>query len=471
MSGVIGIFGTKRQNVASTAYYGLYALQHRGQAACGIVVNDDGVFSTCKDEGLVSEVFTSEKLSKLTQGNMALAHVKYGIEGYGGRENVQPIVINHIYGSIAVAHSGSLVNAYDLRLELEKKGSVFVSKSDADIIAQTIIRERLSVDSIEEAVALAMPRFKGSTTIVVMSSSKMVAACDVKGIRPLCYGKRDDGAYVIASETSALDAVGAKFVRDIIPGEIVVFTSEGVKSNTDACRKVKPALCVFEYVYFARPDSVINGLSVHEARVRIGTALAKSHPADADVVIGVPDSGIDAAIGYAKGSGIPYEIGFIKNKYIGRTFIVPGQKVREDLVRIKLNAVSSVVKDKRVVLVDDSIVRGTTSAKIVKLLREAGAKEVHMRISSPPFLFPCYYGTDVPSKDYLIACQHSIDEIKNIIDVDSLGYLEQEFFEELKSENNCGFCTACFDGKYPTIAPTYTGKLRFETKLSERTEK
>ena len=471
MSGVLGIFATKRQNLAGSAFYGLYALQHRGQAACGIVVNDDGVFTTYKDEGLVSEVFTPDSLAKFPQGNMALAHVQYGVEGYGGRENVQPIVINHMYGSIAVAHSGCLVNSYDLRVELEKKGSVFVSKSDADIIAQTIIRERLSTGSVEEAVALAMPRFKGAISIVVMSSSKMVAACDVKGIRPLCFGKKSDGTYVVASETSALDAVGAKFVRDIVPGEVVVFTEEGVKSNTDACGKVKPALCVFEYVYFARPDSIINGLSVHEARVRIGMALAKMHPADADVVIGVPDSGIDAAVGYAKGSGIPYEIGFIKNKYIGRTFIVPGQKVREDLVKIKLNAVSSVVKDKRVVLVDDSIVRGTTSAKIVKLLREAGAKEVHMRISSPPFLNPCYYGTDVPSKDYLIACKHSVEEIRQIIDVDSLGYLEQSFFEELKSETNCGFCTACFDGKYPTIAPTYTGKLRFETKLSERTDK
>ena len=468
--GAFAVYSQKRQNVVGTTYYGLFALQHRGQEACGVVVNDDGVFNTYKDEGLVSEVLTPSVMSKLGQGNMALGHVKYGVEGFGGRENAQPIVINHLFGSIAVAQNGSLVNGYDLRTDLESRGSIFYTKSDAEIIAQVIIRERLACGSIEDAVARAMPQLKGAISIVVMSPTKIIAARDEYGIRPMCFGKREDGSYIIASESCALDAVGATFVRDVLPGEIVIFGEDGVKSIADRCNKVKPALCVFEYIYFARPDSVINGLSVHDARVRAGISLAKTHPVDADVVIGVPDSGIDAAIGYAKGSGIPYELGFIKNKYIGRTFIVPGQKVREDMVRIKLNAVSAVVKGKRVVLVDDSIVRGTTSAKIVKLLREAGASEVHMRVSSPPFLNPCYYGTDIASKDFLIACHHTVDEIRKLIGVDTLGYLKAEFIDELKSEINPGFCTACFDGQYPTQAPSHKGKFKFETKLCERTE-
>ena len=362
--GVFGIYSPETQDVAHVAYYGLFALQHRGQESCGIVVNDDGVFSSHKDAGIVNDVFTPVTLGRLGQGNMALGHVRYGTTGATGRKNAQPIVINHNKGTMAIAHNGNLVNSSELREELELQGSIFHTTSDTEVISYIITKERLSAPSIEEAVNRTMNRIRGAYSLVVMSPSKMIAARDENGFRPLCYGKRVDGSYVIASESCALDAVGAEFIREIRPGEILVFGKEGIRSITDHCDKAPERFCVFEYIYFARPDSVINGCSVHEARVRAGEFLADSYPVEADVVIGVPDSGLDAAIGYSRRSGIPYEIGFLKNKYIGRTFIAPGQKSREDRVRIKLNVISSVVKGKRVVLVDDSIVRGTTSARI-----------------------------------------------------------------------------------------------------------
>ena len=416
--GVFGIYSPETQDVAHVAYYGLFALQHRGQESCGIVVNDDGVFSSHKDAGIVNDVFTPDTLGRLGQGNMALGHVRYGTTGATGRKNAQPIVINHNKGTMAIAHNGNLVNSSELREELELQGSIFHTTSDTEVISYIITKERLSAPSIEEAVNRTMNRIRGAYSLVVMSPSKMIAARDENGFRPLCYGKRVDGSYVIASESCALDAVGAEFIREIRPGEILVFGKEGIRSITDHCDKAPERFCVFEYIYFARPDSVINGCSVHEARVRAGEFLADSYPVEADVVIGVPDSGLDAAIGYSRRSGIPYEIGFLKNKYIGRTFIAPGQKSREDRVRIKLNVISSVVKGKRVVLVDDSIVRGTTSARIVKLLRDSGATEVHMRVTAPPFTNPCYYGTDIDSKENLIACSHSLDEIARVIGVD-----------------------------------------------------
>ncbi len=468
--GVFGVFATETRDVASTTYYGLYALQHRGQESCGIVVNDDGVLHDHRDDGLVDDVFTKSALQKLGEGDMALGHVRYGTADTKGRINAQPMVVNHIKGRMAVAYNGCLINSFELRSELELEGSIFHMNSDVEVISYIITKERLTAPSIEKAVEQAMNRLKGAYSLVVMSPTKLIAARDPNGFHPLCYGRNEAGDYIVASESCALDAVGATLIRELEPGEILVFSRKnGIQSITTHCKKCDPSLCVFEYIYFARPDSVIEGCSVHEARAQAGAFLAKEHPVDADIVVGVPDSGLDAAIGYSRESGIPYAIGFLKNKYIGRTFIAPGQSTREDKVRIKLNPISAVVKDKRVVLVDDSIVRGTTCERIVKLLREAGAKEVHMRVSAPPFLNPCYYGTDIDSKDKLIACKHSVEEITAIIGVDSLGYLELEDAKKIAVGRKCsGFCCACFDGKYPTEIPTKIYKNRFEQKLSEK---
>lgn len=466
--GVFGVFCSEPYNIAQTVYYGLFALQHRGQESCGIVVNDDGLFTTYKDTGLVNDVFTPEKLNSLGKGNIAVGHVRYGTTGGCDRINAQPIVVNHVKGRIALAHNGNLVNSSELRHELELQGSIFHTSSDTEVISYIITKERLTSPSIEEAVNRAMDRLKGAYSLVIMSPSKLIAARDENGFRPLCYGKTADGRYVVASESCALDSVGAEFIRDVEPGEIVVFDKNGVRSITLHCNKKPCSLCVFEYIYFARPDSILEGCSVHNARMRAGAFLALEHPVQADVVIGVPDSGIDAAIGYSKQSGIPYELGFIKNKYIGRTFIVSGQESREDKVKIKLNPISHVVKNKRVVLIDDSIVRGTTSARIVKLLREAGAKEIHMRVSAPPFINPCYYGTDIDSRENLIACKYSVEEIAKIIGADSIGYLSVENVRQIAcGVNGKGYCTACFDGNYPTETPKKAKKNRFESKISE----
>lgn len=470
--GVFGVFATEAQDVASTTYYGLYALQHRGQESCGIVVNDDGVLHDYKDTGLVNDVFTKNVLQELGQGHMAIGHVRYGTTGTSGRLNAQPIVVNHIKGRMALAHNGNLVNSYELRSQLELEGSIFHTTSDTEVISYIITKERLTSGSIEEAVDRAMDRIQGAYSLVVMSPTKLIAARDPNGFRPLCYGQTPDGNYIVASESCALDAVGATLIRDLKPGEILMFNQDGVTSIETHCGQAKKSFCVFEYIYFARPDSVIEGCSVHESRVRAGAFLALSHPVQADIVIGVPDSGLDAAVGYSRQSGIPYGIGFIKNKYIGRTFIAPGQSTREDRVKIKLNPISSVVKGKRVVLIDDSIVRGTTCERIVKLLREAGATEVHMRVSAPPFLNPCYYGTDIDSKENLIACRYSVEEIAKIIGVDSLGYLELADVKKIAAGSNCGgYCCACFDGNYPTQTPTQVYKDRFEQKLSEKGKK
>ena len=464
--GVFGVMSTKRENVAGIAYYGLYALQHRGQESCGIVVNDDGVFSSYKDLGLVSEVFSKDTLAHLSAGNMAVGHVRYGTTGGTTRNNCQPIEVNHQKGKMALAHNGNLSNALELRDKLELSGAIFHTTSDTETIAYVVTRERLVTPSIEEAVSKAMYSLEGAYSLILMSSTKMIAARDPYGFRPLCYGQMSDGAYVIASESCALTAVGAEFVRDVLPGEILVFSENGVESRKEHCDKQKRKTCIFEYIYFARPDSVIDGVSVSKSRVRAGEILAENYPADADIVIGVPDSGLEAALGFSRASGIPYGIGLIKNKYIGRTFISPGQNERMDQVRIKLSPVKNVIEGKRVVLIDDSIVRGTTSKRIVKLLREAGAKEIHMRISAPPFLHPCYYGTDIDSEENLIACHHSMEEIAEIIGVDSLGYLPLEELNQLVESED--YCAACFNGVYPTTIPTDLRKDRFERKLSER---
>ena len=469
---ILGIFGTKTENVASSIYYGLYSLQHRGQASCGIVVNDDGVFHAHKDSGLVNEVFTPNVLAALGQGQMALGNARYGTSDTKDRMNAEPLLVNHSKGRMALAVNGKLVNAAELKTQFELEGSIFHTANDVEIIAHAITRARITASSIEEAVCRAMESLKGGYSMIVMSPQKLIAVRDENGLHPLCYGKRADGEYVIASETCALDSVGATFVRDIEAGEIVVFSKDGVKSITDHCKKAKEALCVFEYIYTARPDSVVEGCSVHLARKRAGAFLAKAHPVEADVVIGAPDSGLDAALGYSEQSGIPYGIGLIKNKYIGRTFIDPGQNVREDKVRIKLNPVAETVKGKRVIIVDDSIVRGTTSARTVKLLRDAGAKEIHLLSSAPAFLNPCYYGTDIASKDVLIACNHTLEEMARIIGVETVGFLPIEKVEEIGATGTCkGYCKACFDGKYPTEIPKIQGKNKFDCKISEKGDK
>lgn len=466
--GVFGLYRRSGEGVVAEAYHALYALQHRGQESCGIAVNNDGVITCQKGTGLVTDVFTRDVLEKMTEGSMVVGHCRYGTTGMQNQNNAQPLLVNHRKGAMALCHNGNLTNAAELREELELGGAIFHSTSDSEVIAYIITQERLKSASIEDAVRRAMDIIKGAFSLVIMSPTKLIAARDPHGFRPLCMGHIGDDV-VFASESCALDAIGATFARDIAAGEVVVVTRNEIKSypNEHACHD---GMCVFEYIYFARPDSVIDGASVHEARLRAGHFLAQSCPVDADVVIGVPDSGIDAAIGYAQESGIPYGLGFIKNKYIGRTFIQPGQKKREGLVRIKLNPVRATVEGKRVVMVDDSIVRGTTSARIVHLLREAGAKEVHVRLSSPPFTHPCYFGTDVDSVENLIAAKHSWEEIAQIIGADSVGYLSLQACDKLARGSKCGFCKGCFTGVYPVEPPKSESKSKFERPLSEKAE-
>ena len=466
--GVFGVFARETTDVASLAYYALYALQHRGQESAGIAVNDDGVFTAYRDVGLVSEVFPKERLQALGTGSIAVGHVRYGTTGSDNKRNVQPILVNHFKGRMALAHNGNLTNSQELRQKLESNGSIFHTTTDSEVIAYIIVQERLKTSSIEAAVSAAMGHIEGAYSLVISSPTKLIAVRDPHGFRPLCMGHLKDGSVVFASESCALDAIGAEFDRDILPGEIVVADKNGVRSDTSHCGKAEKRLCVFEFIYFARPDSVIDGSSVHIARQRAGAFLALEHPVQADIVIGVPDSGLDAAMGYARQSGIPYGMGFIKNKYIGRTFISPTQDMRENEVNIKLNPIRSVVEGKRVVLIDDSIVRGTTCRRTIDLLRKAGAKEIHMRVSAPPFVSECYYGTDIHDKNKLIANHHTVEEIAEIIGVDSLGYLSIEDVVKLADNTQGGFCTACFGGGYPTAIPQDSGKDRFECKISER---
>ena len=462
--GVFGIFADGNAPITHTVYYGLFALQHRGQEGCGIAVARDGRMKVHKDLGLVSEVFTPEVMDKLGDGQMAVGHVRYGTTGGGQRENTQPMMVSHFAGSMATVHNGNLVNAAALRQELERRGSIFHTTSDTEVIAAVITRERIDCETPEEAVSRAMDRLEGAYSLILMCEDKLIAVRDPHGFRPLCYGRNRYGDYILASETCALGAVDATFERDILPGEIVVFDRDGVHTDRSHCRTAPEARCIFEYIYFSRPDSVIDGCSVHQARLNAGHFLAEEHPADADVVIGVPDSGIDAAIGYAEATGIPYSVGFIKNKYIGRTFIAPGQSAREDKVRIKLNPIAGAVRGKRVVLIDDSLVRGTTSKRIVGLLREAGATEIHLRIAAPPFTHPCYYGTDVDSQDSLIACHRTVEEVRQIVGADSLGFLNVRYLPRLPGETSGprGYCTACFTGEYKTSTPTPGNKDVFE---------
>ena len=444
-----GLFGIcdPGGDCARTAYYGLYALQHRGQEACGIAAVSDRELSFHKDVGLVGEVFTPGVLDRLG-GTMAVGHVRYATTGGDRRENAQPLTLRYVKGSLAVAHNGNLVNTRALRTRFEYQGAIFHTTTDSELIAYAIAQQRLRCGSVEEAVLRAGRELRGAWSLLVMSPQKLIAARDPWGFRPLCMGRRGD-AVVFASETCALNAVGAAFERELEPGEIVVVHNGEVRSIRENCAAASSHLCIFEYIYFARPDSVLCGQSVHEARRRAGQLLARAWPVEADVVIGVPDSGLDAAMGYAEASGIPYGVGLVKNRYIGRTFITPDQHSREQAVRIKLGALRSCVEGKRVVMIDDSIVRGTTSRQIVALLREAGAREVHLRVSAPPFIAPCYFGTDIPDREHLIACDRSPEEIRALIGADSLGFLPLEVLHQIAPDAACGFCDGCFTGAYP----------------------
>lgn len=464
--GVFGIYSTDGTDVVNSTYLALYALQHRGEESCGIAVNDDGVITGYRDLGLVGDVFNKETLKKLGTGQIAVGHVRYSTTGMQNRVNAQPLISNHIKGSMAIAHNGNLTNARKIREGFEMEGAIFHSTTDSEVISYAVIKERLRKPSIEKAIESAMTMLEGAYSLVVMSPSKLIAVRDPNGFRPLCIGKRGNDI-IFASESCALDIIGAQFVRDVLPGEIVIAHKDGLESITTHCGTRKSSLCVFEYIYFARPDSIIDGASVQAARHKAGACLAIEHPVDADVVIGVPDSGLDAALGYSRQSGIPYTMGFIKNRYIGRTFIQPTQKQRESGVNIKLNAISAAVSGKKVVVIDDSIVRGTTSARFVSMLRNAGASEVHMRVSSPPFLNPCYFGTDISSKGDLIADKRKIEEIAEIIGVNSLGFLSTGDVQKIAEQANCTFCDACFTGNYPVPPPKADTRPKYEKKLSE----
>ncbi|MCL2637957.1 MAG: amidophosphoribosyltransferase [Oscillospiraceae bacterium] len=464
--GVFGIYTKTNTNVSMSAYAALYALQHRGQESCGIAVNNSGIINYKRGMGLVNEVFKKEHLEQLNGGKIAIGHVRYSASGTAHHHNTLPLVVKHVKGPMALSYNGNLINAPELREDYENKGAIFHTMSGAEVLAYAVTEQRLVCNSIEESLEKAMYKIKGAYSLAIMSPKKLIAARDPNGIRPLCLGELPDGAgYVVASESCALNAVGASFTRDILPGEIVVISDEGINSITTHCGN-KSALCVFEYIYFARPDSIIEGVSVHEARIRAGEFLADEHPVDADVVIGVPESGLDAALGYAQRSGIPYGIGLIKNRYVGRTFIQLSQETRESSVKIKLSAMKSVISGKRVVVIDDSIVRGTTMRLIIKILREAGAKEIHIRLSSPPFKNTCFFGADINSKGALIANQKTHEEIRQEIGADTLGYLSIESVGKIARSANCEFCTGCFSGKYPIEVPDELPQDKFDLKLN-----
>lgn len=451
--GVFGMYDMNGGNVANSIYYGLFALQHRGQESCGIAVTDTkgkkGSYNVYKGMGLCNEVFTPEILENL-KGNVGVGHVRYSTAGSSTRENAQPLVLSYVKGILGMAHNGNLVNAPQLREELAYTGAIFQTTIDSEVIAYLIARERIKTISVEEAIGNTMNKLQGAYSLVVMSPRKLVGARDPQGFKPLCIGKREN-TYILSSETCALDTIGAEFVRDVEPGEIVTISSDGITSDKSRCVREKQARCVFEYIYFARPDSVFDGVGVYESRIKAGRFLAMDEPVEADIVVGVPESGNAAALGYAMESGIPYGVAFVKNSYVGRTFIKPKQSSRESAVRVKLNVLRSAVEGKRVIMIDDSIVRGTTSSLIVNQLREAGAKEVHLKVSAPPFLHPCYFGTDIPNEQQLIAHNRTVDEICKVIGADSLSYLRMDRLKELS--NGLPICTACFSADYPIEPP------------------
>ncbi len=452
--GVFGILNPRGEDAAASVYYGLSALQHRGQESCGIAVSDTngpkGNMNVHTGMGLVQEVFKEDSLDKL-KGNMGVGHVRYSTTGAATLNNAQPLVLNYIKGTLALAHNGNLVNTGELREELAQTGAIFRTTTDSEIIAYEIARARVHTRTVEEAIQLTASKLKGAYGLVIASPRKLIGVRDPLGIKPLCIGKRED-SYIIASESCALIAVGAQFIRDIKPGEIVTISHEGIASSLHL-HQTKEAHCIFEYIYFARLDSSLDGVSVYESRLKAGAALARAYPVRADLVTGVPDSGITAAQGYAKESGLPFGLAFYKNSYVGRTFIKPTQKERESSVRLKLSVLKEAVKNKDIVLIDDSIVRGTTIANLIRLLKQAGAGKVHVRISSPPFLYPCYFGTDVPSNQQLLAASHSAEDIRRLIGADSLGYMRVEDLDS--TVGGLPLCKACFDKKYPVPVPGF----------------
>ncbi|BBA70137.1 amidophosphoribosyltransferase [Geobacter sulfurreducens] len=445
--GIFGIYG--HPEAANLTYLGLYALQHRGQEACGIVSSDGRSLYTHRSMGLVADVFGNQEIFGNLPGESAIGHVRYSTTGDSVLKNVQPIKVDYSRGSIAIAHNGNLVNAQYIKDELEAWGSIFQTTMDTEVILHLLATSKHS--SLEDRIIDTLGRIKGAYCLLFLTETRMVAARDPHGFRPLCLGRLGD-AWVVASESCALDLIEAEFVREIEPGEIVVITKDGLTSHFPH-KKIEPAPCIFEFVYFARPDSYIFGKNVYQVRKDFGRQLCREHGIDADIVIPVPDSGVPAALGYAQEAGIPFELGLIRNHYVGRTFIEPQQSIRHFGVKIKLNPVRDVLKGKRVVVIDDSIVRGTTSRKIVKMVRNAGASEVHVRISSPPTSYPCYYGIDTPTRKELISSSHTIEEIRKYITADSLGYLSEEGLLQAVGAGSNPFCKACFSGGYPITFP------------------
>lgn len=461
--GLYGIYDRDGLDVVEQTCIALYALQHRGQESAGIAVYNNGTVTSHKDLGLVAEVFPNKTLKRLGTGTIAMGHVRYTAGGRQERANAQPLVMRYVKGTFAIGHNGAIANAAQIKHELEQGGSIFQTTCDAELIAYLIARERLAAGTLERAVQRMMKELQGAYSLVLMSQNKLIGARDPRGFRPLSIG-RIGQSYMFASETCAFDSLGAEFVRDVEPGEVVVIDKDGMKSLKDNCGG-PTSFCLFEYVYFARPDSMLEGESVHQVRQQAGRILAQEHPVEADMVCGVPDSGLDAALGYSMESGIPYGPAFIKNKYIGRAFIEDTEKKREMTLKIKLNALTSAVKGKRIVLIDDSIVRGSTSRHIVKLLRDAGAKEIHMRVSSPPFLHPCFFGTDIRSRDLLIACKMPLEDICEAIGADSLGYLSIEGARRMAENAHIDFCDACFTGNYPIDVPDSLPIDKFSQKI------
>ena len=448
--GVFGIFG--HPEAANLTYLGLYALQHRGQESCGIVSSDGQNLQTYRNMGLVSDVFKRDSIFDELPGHNAIGHVRYSTAGSSDFKNIQPIMVDYARGSISVAHNGNLVNAQELRNDLEQSGSIFSTTSDTEVLVHLLAKSQS--DLLADRIAEALNAVKGAYSIVFLTETRMVAVRDPNGFRPLVLGKLGD-CYVVASETCAFDLIEAEFVREIEPGEMIVVDKHGMKSFKPF-KEAQPSPCIFEFIYFARPDSTIFGEQVYRVRKGLGRQLAREHHVDADVVIAVPDSGVPATIGYAEESGIPFQLGLIRNHYVGRTFIEPQQSIRHFGVKLKLNPVRDVIEGKRVVVVDDSLVRGTTARKIVKMIRNAGAREVHMRISSPPTSFPCYYGIDTPTRKELISSSHTIDEISRYITADSIGYLSREGMLAAASAPTgapAHYCDACFSGEYPVKFP------------------
>ena len=451
--GVMGIFSNDELNLPKEMYYGLFALQHRGQESCGMSVSNNGVVTTYKDMGLVNEVFDDAKIAEL-QGQIGIGHCRYSTTGNSEAKNAQPLTMNFVKGTLSIAHNGNLANADEIRKKLmEEQGAVFHTSTDSEIFAYLIAKKEVETHLLEVGIRQATEMVSGAYALLVMGSKKLVGIRDPFGLKPLCLGQKGN-SYILASESCAIESIGGTVIRDVEPGELIVIDKDGYTSHKRETRPEKYRPCIFEYIYFARPDSIIDNQSVYESRFLAGRILAERYPVEADVVMPVPDSGIDAAIGYADGSGIPYGVGLIKNRYIGRTFIQPDQVQREEAVRIKLNVLKHSVEGKRVVLVDDSMVRGTVSRGIIKMLKKAGAKEVHMRITAPPFVWPCFFGVDLPEKKQLAACNNTIEEIRQNLNADSLGFFKIEDLPRIIP--NCkldGFCDACFTGNYPVPVP------------------